>query len=94
VVGDVCSVDVTSVTVGLVVLTDTVVGPWVDVVTSVPVVVFSVGCFITFLLLKGYMLEFRKLLKSDLNQAKSCSKSVNETDPFQLLLDFKFFSTF
>jgi hypothetical protein len=30
VVGDVCTVVVTSVTVGLVVLTDTVVGPWVD----------------------------------------------------------------
>jgi hypothetical protein len=29
VVGDVCTVVVTSVTVGLVVLTDTVVGPWV-----------------------------------------------------------------
>ena len=29
-VGDVCTVVVTSVTVGLVVLTDTVVGPWVD----------------------------------------------------------------
>ena len=43
VVGDVCSVVVSSVTVGLVVLTDTVVGPWIDVVTSVPVVVG--GCF-------------------------------------------------
>ena len=39
VVGDVCTVDVTSVTVGLVVLTDTVVGPWVDVLTSGEVVV-------------------------------------------------------
>jgi hypothetical protein len=38
VVGDVCSVVVTSVTVGLVVLTDTVVGPWVDVLTSGEVV--------------------------------------------------------
>ena len=38
-VGDVCTVDVTSVTVGLVVLTDTVVGPWVDVLTSGEVVV-------------------------------------------------------
>ena len=45
VVGDVCTVVVSSVTVGLVVLTDTVVGPWIDVVTSVPVVVFSGGCF-------------------------------------------------
>jgi hypothetical protein len=33
VVGDVCTVVVSSVTVGLVVLTDTVVGPWVDVLT-------------------------------------------------------------
>ena len=33
-VGDVCTVVVSSVTVGLVVLTDTVVGPWVDVLTS------------------------------------------------------------
>ena len=39
VVGDVCTVVVTSVTVGLVVLTDTVVGPWVDVLTSGEVVV-------------------------------------------------------
>jgi hypothetical protein len=39
VVGDVCSVVVTSVRVGLVVLTDTVVGPWVDVLTSGEVVV-------------------------------------------------------
>jgi hypothetical protein len=39
VVGDVCSVVVTSVTVGLVVLTDTVVGSWVDVITSWAVVV-------------------------------------------------------
>jgi hypothetical protein len=39
VVGDVCSVVVTSVTVELVVLTDTVVGPWVDVLTSGKVVV-------------------------------------------------------
>ena len=38
-VGDVCTVDVTSVTVGLLVLTDTVVGPWVDVLTSGEVVV-------------------------------------------------------
>ena len=38
-VGDVCSVVVSSVTVGLVVLTDTVVGPWVDVLTSGEVVV-------------------------------------------------------
>jgi hypothetical protein len=48
---------------------------------------------IKFLLLKGYILKFRKSLKSDLNQAKSCSKSVNETDPFQLLLDFKYSQT-
>ena len=39
VVGDVCSVVVTSVTVGLVMLTDTVVDPWVDVVTTGTVVV-------------------------------------------------------
>jgi hypothetical protein len=39
VVGDVCTVVVTSVTVGLVVLTDIVVGPWVDVLTSGEVVV-------------------------------------------------------
>jgi len=39
VVGDVCSVVVTSVTVGLVVLTDTVVDSWVDVVTTGVVVV-------------------------------------------------------
>ena len=39
VVGDVRSVVVTSVTVGLVILTDTVVDPLVDVDTSVPVVV-------------------------------------------------------
>ena len=45
VVGDVCSVVVTWVTVGLVVLTDNVVGPWVDVVTSVPVVVVLGGSF-------------------------------------------------
>ena len=38
-VGDVCKIVVTSVTVGLVVLTDTVVGPWVDVLTSGEVVV-------------------------------------------------------
>ena len=38
-VGDVCTVVVTSVTVGLVVLTDTVVGSWVDVLTSGEVVV-------------------------------------------------------
>ena len=38
-VGDVCSVVVSTVTVGLVVLTDTVVGPWVDVLTSGEVVV-------------------------------------------------------
>ena len=38
-VGDVCTVVVISVTVGLVVLTDTVVGPWVDVLTSGEVVV-------------------------------------------------------
>ena len=37
-VGDVCTVVVTSVTVGLVVLTDTFVGPWVDVLTSGEVV--------------------------------------------------------
>jgi hypothetical protein len=36
--GDVCTVVVTSVRVGLVVLTDTVVGPWVDVLTSGEVV--------------------------------------------------------
>ena len=41
-VGDVCTVVVTSVTVGLVVLTDTVVGPWVDVLTSGEVVVGTV----------------------------------------------------
>ena len=40
------------------------------------------------------MIEFRKSLKSDLNQAKSCSKSVNETDPFHVLLDFKLFLNF
>jgi hypothetical protein len=39
VVGDVCTVVVTSVTVGLVVLTDTVVDPLVDVVNSGTVVV-------------------------------------------------------
>jgi hypothetical protein len=39
VVGDVCTVVVSSVTVGLVVLTDTVVDPWVDVLTSGEVVV-------------------------------------------------------
>ena len=38
-VGDVCSVVVTSVTVGLVVLTDTVVDSLVDVITSWAVVV-------------------------------------------------------
>jgi hypothetical protein len=38
VVGDVCTVVVTSVRVGLVVLTDTVVGPWVDMLTSGEVV--------------------------------------------------------
>ena len=38
-VGDVCTVVVTSVTVGLVVLTDTVVDPLVDVVNSGTVVV-------------------------------------------------------
>ena len=41
-VGDVCTVVVTSVTVGLVVLTDTVVDPLVDVLTSGEVVV-SIG---------------------------------------------------
>ena len=41
-VGDVCTVVVTSVTVGLVVLTDTVVGSWVDVLTSGEVVVDGV----------------------------------------------------
>jgi hypothetical protein len=50
VVGDVCTVVVTSVTVGVVVLTDTVVGPWVDVLTSGEVVVDSteVGGCVTF----------------------------------------------
>jgi hypothetical protein len=50
VVGDVCSVVVTSVIVGLVVLTDTVVGPLVDVLTSGEVVVDSTevgGCVTT-----------------------------------------------
>ena len=49
-VGDVCTVVVTSVTVGLVVLTDTVVGPWVDVLTFGEVVVDSTevgGCVTT-----------------------------------------------
>jgi hypothetical protein len=47
VVGDVCTAVVSSVRVGLVVLTDTVVGPWVDVLTSGEVVVDSIevgGC--------------------------------------------------
>ena len=49
-VGEGCTVVATSVTVGLVVLTDTVVGPRVDVLTSGGVVVDSTevgGCVTT-----------------------------------------------
>ena len=50
-VGDVCTVVVTSVTVGLVVLTDTVVDIWADVVHSWEVVVSTDETLVPFYLL-------------------------------------------